>query len=70
MLDVEHEIAEQKHHRRAYDELLEAWRSALAAAAPGRHEQGFDERGIAVAAGRGAAWLGDALTANPNRGAC
>jgi AcrR family transcriptional regulator len=32
LLDVEHEIAEPKHHRRAYDELLAAWRSALAAA--------------------------------------
>jgi len=30
MLDMEHEIAEPKHHRRAYDELLAAWRSALA----------------------------------------
>lgn len=32
MLDLEHEIAEPKHHRRAYDELLAAWHSALAAA--------------------------------------
>lgn len=32
MLELEHEIAEPKHHRRAYDELLQAWRDALAAA--------------------------------------
>lgn len=32
MLELEHEIAEPKHHRRAYDELLHAWRDALAAA--------------------------------------
>jgi len=32
MIDLEHEIAEPKHHRRAYDELLAAWRDALAAA--------------------------------------
>ena len=32
MLDLEHEIAEPKHHRRAYDEVLAAWCSALAAA--------------------------------------
>ena len=32
MLDLEHEIAEPKHHRRAYDELLAAWSDAIAAA--------------------------------------
>jgi len=32
MLDLEHQIAEPKHHRRAYDELLAAWRAAIAAA--------------------------------------
>jgi len=32
MLDLEHEIAEPKHHRRAYDEVLAAWRHALTAA--------------------------------------
>ena len=32
MLELEQEIAEPKHHRRAYDELLGAWRGALAAA--------------------------------------
>ena len=31
MLELEHEIAEPKHQRRAYDELLDAWRDALAA---------------------------------------
>lgn len=31
MLDLEHEIAEPKHHRRAYDELLAAWRDAVSA---------------------------------------
>ena len=31
MLDLEHQIAEPKHHRRAYDELLSAWRDAIAA---------------------------------------
>lgn len=32
MLELEHEIAELKHHRRAYDEVLAAWRGALEAA--------------------------------------
>ena len=32
MLDLEHQIAEPKHHRRAYDELLAAWRHAVATA--------------------------------------
>ncbi|MEQ1683714.1 MAG: TetR/AcrR family transcriptional regulator [Burkholderiaceae bacterium] len=32
MLDLEHEIAEPKHHRRAYDELLAAWCDAVTAA--------------------------------------
>lgn len=32
MLELEHEIAEPKHHRRAYDELLAAWHRALGAA--------------------------------------
>jgi AcrR family transcriptional regulator len=32
MLDLEHEIAEPKHHRRVYDELLAAWRDAIGAA--------------------------------------
>jgi len=32
MIDLEHEFAEPKHHCRAYDELLAAWRDALAAA--------------------------------------
>lgn len=32
MLDLEQEIAEPKHHRRAYEEMLAAWSEALAAA--------------------------------------
>jgi AcrR family transcriptional regulator len=32
MLELEHEIAEPKHHRRVYDELLTAWRDAIGAA--------------------------------------
>jgi AcrR family transcriptional regulator len=32
MLELEHEIAEPKHHRRAYDEVLAAWRGAVAGA--------------------------------------
>lgn len=35
MLELEHEIAEPKHHRRAYDEVLAAWRDALASAGCG-----------------------------------
>jgi AcrR family transcriptional regulator len=31
MIELEREIAEPKHHRRAYDEVLAAWRGALAA---------------------------------------
>jgi len=45
MLSLEHQIAEPRHHRRAYEELLAAWRGALSAcgiaASPERAEALF-----------------------------
>src|SRR5687767_14898283 len=52
MLELEHEIAEQKHHRRAYDEVVAAWRDALAAAGCGAEPQRIDALFIAVWGGR------------------
>ena len=52
MLNLEHEIAEPKHHRRAYDEVLAAWRGALAAAGCGADPQRIEALFVAAWGGR------------------
>jgi AcrR family transcriptional regulator len=52
MLDLEHEIAEPKHHRRAYMELLAAWRLAIAAIAGPVDERLVESLFVAAWGGR------------------
>jgi AcrR family transcriptional regulator len=52
MMGLECEIAEPKHHRRAYDEMLAAWRSALAAAGCGGDPALVEALFVAACGGR------------------